>query len=208
MNRLLKQWVYLSGLAFLILCSGCIGPRYSEHDLIVSGKPAPKIKGPRDPALQTNLSTNLWPRQPFPGRAAEIGTTLFKDARIQGWKDYHMNARATGIVLQHEFTSGPYLTIDMRLRSLTVKRVPIPLRGPRYMRVVIFLAKASVPSAVHEETKAMVVAQGKLVWNFDGWFEIHPQKTGDVVLSPVINKINADGDSRPIGFSGTAHGGS
>ena len=186
MNGPLKQWVYLAELAVLLLCSGCIGPHYTEHDLIVSGKPAPKICGPRDPALQASLSTNLWPRQPFLGRAAEVGTTLFKSAGVQGWKEYHMNARAIGIALQHEFSSGPYLTIDLRLRSLTVQGVPVPLHGPRYMRVVIFLGKASVAAAVHKRRNPMVIAQGKLVWNFDGWFEIHPQKTGDVVLAPVI----------------------
>ncbi|HUA66651.1 MAG TPA: hypothetical protein VME24_12435 [Alphaproteobacteria bacterium] len=177
-----KQWVCLAALAALLFCGGCIGPRYSEHDIVVTGKPAPKIHGPHDPALQANLSTNSWPRQPFPGRAAEIGTTLFKDARIQGWKDYHMNALATGVALQHEYSSGPYLTIDMRLQSLIVKRVRVPLRGLRYMRIVIFLPKASAVPAVYEQTNAVIVAQGKLVWNFDGWFEIHPQKTGDVVL--------------------------
>jgi len=182
MNGPLKQWAYAAGLVVLLLSSGCIGPRYTEHDIVVSGKPAVKIHDPRDPALQASLSTNLWPRQPFPGRAAEIGTTLFKSAGIQGWKDYHMNALATGFALQHEFTSGPYLTIDLRLQSLIVNRVPVQFRGPRYMRVVIFLAKASAKSGVYERTNSVIVAQGKLVWNFDGWFEIHPQKTGDVVL--------------------------
>lgn len=181
MKGQLKRWVCVT--AMLCLCSGCIGPRYSQHDMIVTGKRAPKIQGPRDPSLQANLSTNLWPRQPFLGRAAEIGTTLFKDAGIQGWKDYHMNARATGIALQHQFASGPYLTIDMRLQALTVEGVPVPLPGPRYMRVVTFLVRASVAPAVHKLKDPVIVAQGKLVWNRDGWFEIHPQKTGDVALA-------------------------
>jgi hypothetical protein len=184
MNGLLKQWAHVAGLTVLLLCSGCIGPHYTEHDIVVSGKPPAEFHGPRDPALQASLSTNLWPRQPFPGRAAEVGTTLFKSAGIQGWKDYHMNACAIGVALQHEFSSGPYLTIDLRLDSLTVKGVQVPLHGPRYMRVVIFLPKASVAPAVHKQTNPMVIVQGKLVWNFDGWFEIHPQKTGDVVLIP------------------------
>ncbi|HTV42014.1 MAG TPA: hypothetical protein VMF08_15630 [Candidatus Sulfotelmatobacter sp.] len=184
MNGPLKQWAYAAGLVVLLLSSGCIGPRYTEHDIVVSGKPAVKIHDPRDPALQASLSTNLWPRQPFPGRAAEIGTTLFKSAGIQGWKDYHMNACAIGVSLQHQFSSGPYLTLDLRLKSLTVDSVPVPLHRTRYMRVVIFLVKASVPPDVHKRTNPMVIARGKLVWNFDGWFEIHPQKTGDVVLAP------------------------
>ena len=193
----LKQFILMIPMAALLLwlCSGCIGPQYTTHDTIVTGKPAPEIHGPRDPALQANLSTKLWPRQPFPGRAAEIGTTLFKSAGIQGWKDYHMNAQATGVVLQHQFASGPYLTLDLRLWSLTVDNVPVPLRGPRYMRVVIFLMKASVDPSVHKETNALVTAQGKLVWNFDGWFEIHPQKTGDVRLVREANSIPRSGEN-------------
>ena len=175
-----------------LFCGGCIGPQYKDKQIIVTGKPAPVIRGPRDPALQANLSTNLWARQPFPGHAAEVGTTLFKSAGIQGWKDYHMNARATGVALQHEFTSGPYLTVDMRLQSLTVNRVPVPLRGPRYMRVVIFLAKVSVNHSVSEETNPVIVARGRLVWNFDGWFEIHPEKTGDVVLAPPVKPVSSE----------------
>lgn len=181
MSGAVKGWMCLAGLAVLLLCSGCIGPQYTKHDIIVSGKPAPKIHSPRDPAIQANLSTNLWPKQPFLGSAAEIGTTLFKSAGIQGWKNYHMIARAAGVALQHQFTSGPYLTIDLRLQSLSVEGVHVPLNGPRYMRVVIFLPKDSVSAPVYKQTNALVFAQGKLVWNFDGWFEIHPQKTGDVV---------------------------
>ena len=168
-------------LAVLLLCGGCIGARCSKHDLVISGKPAPKLDGPWDPALPADLSTHRWAPQPFLGKAAEVGTIFFKDLGIQGWKNYHMDARATGIVVQHEFTSGPILGIDMRLQSLSVQGVPIPLAGTRYMRVVIFIGKISVPPSVYQQTNAVVVAQGKLVWNCDGWFEILPRKTGDVV---------------------------
>jgi hypothetical protein len=181
-----KQWMCLAGLAVFFLCNGCIGPQYTNHDIVVSGKPAPKLQGPRDPALQANLSTNSWPSQPFAGRAAEVGTTLFKSAGIQGWKDYHMSALATGVTVQHEYTSGPYLTIDLRLQSLMVKHVVVPLRGRRYMRVVIFLPKASADPAVYKQTNSVVLAKGKLVWNFDGWFEIHPREKGDVTLLQAV----------------------
>jgi hypothetical protein len=179
-----KQRVCLAGLAAFLffLCNGCIGPQYTNHDIIVSGKPAPTLQSPRDPALQANLSTNSWPSQPFAGRAAEVGTTLFKSSGIQGWKDYHMSAIATGVTVQHEYTSGPYLTIDLRLKSLMVKHAVVPLDGPRYMRVVIFLPKSSAEPAVYKQTNSVVVARGKLVWNFDGWFEIHPREKGDVML--------------------------
>jgi hypothetical protein len=184
--------LFLLACISILACAGCIGPRYSEHEIVLSGKPPPKIHGPRDPVLQANLSTNLWARQPFPGSAAEVGTVAIKSAGIQGWKDYRMNACATGVALQYKFTSGPNLTIDLRLQSLTVKHVPVPLRGPRYMRVVIFLANVSVAAAVYERTNPVVVAQGKLTWNRDGWFEIHPQKTGDVQLAPAVPTSEAE----------------
>jgi hypothetical protein len=171
-------------IAALSLWSGCIGPQYTNHDIMVSGKDAPEIHGPRDPAIPANLTTNLWPKQPFAGSAAEVGTTLFKSAGIQGWKDYHMNARAIGVALQHKFTSGPYMNIDLRLQSLTVDHTRVAIHGTKYMRVVIFLEKVSVGPLVYEETNPVVIAQGKLVWNRDGWFEIHPQETGDVGLAP------------------------
>ena len=175
-----EKFILLGWVASSLFYTGCIGPQYTKHDLIVSGKAAPKIRGPRDPALQANLTTNLWAPQPFAGSAAEVGTTLFKSAGIQGWKDYHMSAQATGIVLQHKYTSGPYVNMDMRLRSLMVNGVPILLQGPKYIRVVAFLGNVSIGSAVVEETNHLVGAHGKLVWNSDGWFEIHPRKTGDV----------------------------
>jgi hypothetical protein len=192
MVKLSFEKLFLLGCISILAWAGCVGPQYSEHQIVLSGKPAPKTRGPRDPMLQANLSTNLWAKQPFLGSAAEVGTVTIKSAGIQGWKDYHMNARATGIALQYKFTSGPNLTIDLRLQSLTVKHVPVPLREPRYMRVVIFLAKTSVAAAVYERTNSMVVAQGKLVWNSDGWFEIHPQKTGDVQLAPIVPTSTAD----------------
>ena len=176
----------------MLACMGCVGPMYHDNNLIICGKSAPKISGPYDPALQANLSTNMWAPQPFLGSFAEVGTVSIKSSGIQGWKDYHMDARAIGVSLQRKFTSGPNLTIDLRLQSLTVKNIPVPLNRPSYMRVVLFLMKTSVASAVYERTNSVIIARGKLVWNSDGWFEIHPQRTGDVRLAPDIPTSQAD----------------
>lgn len=191
MKALLEK-LFLFGCIPMLACLGCVGPLYYNHSIVICGKPPPKICGPQDPLLQANLSTNLWARQPFLGSAAEVVTVAIKSAGIQGWKDYHMNACATGVALQRKFTSGPNLTIDLRLQSLTVKSIPVPLSRPSYMRVVIFLAKTSVAAAVYERTNPVVVAKGKLTWNRDGWFEIHPQKGGDVQLAPDLSTIQAD----------------
>lgn len=178
-----KKFIWWA-MAALICCAGCIGPHYTKHELIVNGKEPPKISGPRDPALLANLSTNVWKKSPLIDRSAEVGVTLFKSAGIQGWHDYHMHAKAVGTVIQHEFGSNGFLTMDMRLNALTVRRTSIPLLGPRFMRIEIFLGKVSLDKAIYTETNALVVAQGKFVWDSDGWFEIHPQRTGDVQFAP------------------------
>jgi hypothetical protein len=169
-----------------MFCAGCIGPHYTKKEVIVDGKQPPRIRGPHDPAIEANLSTHPWAKSPLPDRAAEVVVTVAKSAGIQGWKDYHLRARARGLVVQHEFSSNGFLTMDVQLQSLTINRVQIPLRGPRYMRFEIFLGKVSVEKAIYAETNAWIVGQGKLVWDSDGWFEIHPQKTGDVQPAPPV----------------------
>lgn len=91
-----------------------------------------------------------------------------------------MHAKATGVVIQHEISSNGFLTMDVRLKSLTLNRVPVHWRGTRYMRFEIFLGKVSVDSEIHDRRNELVFGQGKFVWDSDGWFEIHPQRTGDV----------------------------
>lgn len=178
-----------------VFCAGCIGPHYTRQEVIVSGREPPAIHGPHDPAIERNLSTHPWAKSPFPDRAAEVVVTLAKSAGIQGWKDYHMRAKAVGTVIQHELSSNGFLTMDVRLRSLTLNRVPIPLIGTRYMRFEIFLGKVSVDKEISDCTNELVAGQGKFVWDSDGWFEIHPQRTGDVrPLTPPQHTVSSTHD--------------
>jgi hypothetical protein len=179
-NAWIKRVLTAFTLAVSVACTGCIGPHYSNKELIVSGRQPPHIRGPHDPAIEANLSTHPWTKSPLPDRAAEVVVTVAKSAGVQGWKDYHMHAKATGIVVQHEESSNGFLTMDVRLRSLILNRVRIPVNGIRYMRFEIFLGKVSVDQEIHDQTNELIFGQGKFVWDSDGWFEIHPQRTGDV----------------------------
>ena len=163
-----------------ILCASCIGPHYTNKELLVSGKQPPDIRGPHDPAIVANLSKQPWTKSPLPDRAGEVVVTLAKSAGVQGWKDFHMHAKATGVVIQHELSSNGFLTMDVRLRSLILNRTRIQWDGTRYMRFEIFMGKVSVDSEIKDRTNELVFGEGKFVWDSDGWFEIHPQKTGDV----------------------------
>jgi hypothetical protein len=163
-----------------VFCAGCIGPHYTNHEVLVSGKEPPRVRGPHDPAIEANLSTHPWAKSPFPDRAAEVVVTVAKSAGVQGWRDYHMHAKATGVVIQHELSSNGFLTMDVKLRSLILNRTRIRWNGTRYMRFEIFLGKVSVDKEIQDQTNELIFGQGKFVWDSDGWFEIHPQKTGDV----------------------------
>lgn len=168
----------------LLLCAGCIGPHYTRYQLILFGKAPPAITGPHDPMIEKNLSTRPWPTIHFHTRFANIGNVWFKSMGIRGWKDFHLNAKARGAVIQHATSSGGFLTVDMLLDSLTADGVPIHFRGKRYMRLEIFLPQVPVDLRIFDQPDLRVVARGKLVWDSDGWFEIHPQKPGDVEPEP------------------------
>jgi hypothetical protein len=163
----------------ILWCAGCIGPHYVKHQWVLFGKRNPVISGPHDPAIEANLTTNLWQRSLL-GPEAGVGVVLFKSMGIQGWEDFHLHAKATGIEAQHQISSSGFLTLDMRLDSLTVEDVPVPIQGTKYIRVEIFLGRVSADKALRHETNELVSAEGKLVWDEDGWFEIHPQRTADV----------------------------
>ena len=168
----------------VLIGAGCVGPHYSEHQIIVNGKDAPLIRSPHDPAIAGHLTTNLWARSNFPDRAAEVGVTPFKAMGVQGWKDFNMHARARGHVMQHEVSSNGFRTVDLRLKSLTVDNVRVHWKGTRYMRVEIYLGKVTVDPTILDDTNALLRVEGKLVWDEDDWFEIHPESTGDVRLEP------------------------
>jgi len=192
------QWL-LSGLAGILLgCAGCIGPHYHPHQIVFFGIHAPKINGAHDPAIETNLTTVPWHKS-LVGPEAGVGVVLLKSMGLQGWNDFHIHAKAEGPVVMHQIASSGFFTVDIRLNSLTLDDVSIPLTGTNYMRLEVFLGRVGVDKAMRHETNEVVAAEGKLAWDTDGWFEIHPQKTGDVrVLSgPPTDSIRTNSPASP-----------
>jgi hypothetical protein len=183
MNTFLRGACALGAAIFPWLCAGCIGPHYHQHQLVLFGKQPPVINGPHDPAIERNLTTQPWPRS-IVGSVTGVGVVLFKSAGIQGWHDFKLHALAEGDVITHQSSSSGFLTWDLRLHSLTVDDVAIPIEGTKYMRVEIFRGQVTVDKGIFRQTNRWAVAEGKLAWDTDGWFEIHPQKTGDVRFGP------------------------
>jgi hypothetical protein len=167
------------GMGLLCASSGCIGPHYTKHPLVLMGKPPPELKGPRDPAILTNLTTEPWHKS-LMGAEVGVGVVWFKSIGFNGWKDFGMHAKARGPVVLHQISSSGFFTVDIRLDSLTVDDVPISITNSKYMRLEIYLGRVDVDQAMRHETNEVITAEGRLAWDTDGWFEIHPQKTGDV----------------------------
>jgi len=167
-------------LGCCLLGGGCVGPHYTKHQFIISGKAAPTITGLDVPAIQTNLSVTVVPKVSRITMLTDFSTIPLKCMGIQGWKDFHLNAEARGTVAQHQLSSDRILTVDLRLISLEVNGTPIPMSNGRFIRCEIYRGKARVDKTMLARTNAVMVVKGKLVWDTDGWFEIHPQGRSDV----------------------------
>jgi hypothetical protein len=155
---------------------------------VIFGAPAPPLAGPNASAILTRLRRKPCPKISFLSSVTAVGTTPFKCLGIQGWKDYGLNAAARGVVVQHRISSDGLMTVDLRLLSLAVDQVAIPILGPRYIRLEIYLGKVSVNRSLLRQPGTIIRADGKLVWDTDGWFEIHPQKSGDVRPDPAVHQ--------------------
>ena len=165
-----------------VLC-GCVGPHYHDCQLVLWGEPAPPISGSQDPKIAKRLCDK--PNPPISLLAVWTGfaTTPAKALGLQGWKDYHLDATASGAIEQQGFSSDRFLTVDVRLDRLYVEGREVPLESTpngKYVRLEIFLGKVDIDRRPFQKPGATVTAKGKLVWDSDGWFEIHPQNAADV----------------------------
>jgi len=183
MNMTLKNAAGFLLLGGCLLGSGCAAPRYSNHQLVIFGTAAPAIAEPVIPAIQRNLSVKPAPKVSLLAVVTGFSTTPLKCLGLQGWKDYQLRAEARGTVVQHRVSSDRFLTVDLRLNSLAINGASIPLPPlpeGRFIRLEIFLGKVPVEKSMFADQDAVIVAKGKLVWDNDGWFEIHPQESSDV----------------------------
>ena len=188
-----KAWLLLIGGCLLL--NGCVAPYYTNHQLILFGKATPTITGLDVPAIQRNLSTIPAPKVNRITMLTDFSTIPLKCLGIQGWKDFHLNAEARGTVVQHQLSSDRILTVDLRLISLEINGTPIPMSNGRFIRCEIYRGKVRVDKRVLARTNAVMVVKGKLVWDTDGWFEIHPQGRGDVRFDSTPDSPHAEVDA-------------
>ena len=80
MRASMTKFLAVVAMAASIFCAGCIGPHYTNKEVLVLGRQPPHIRDPHDPAIEAHLSTNCWAKSPFPDRAAEVVVTVAKSA--------------------------------------------------------------------------------------------------------------------------------
>jgi hypothetical protein len=174
----------LLGVCACLVACGCVGPHYTCRQLVICGKPAPSIAGPNDPRIPANLRAEPDPIVNLLDIVTGFFTTPLKCFGVQGWKDYHLHATARGTVVRHQVSTDNFLTVDVRLISLTIEGVAIPLSDPTFIRLEIYPGSVPAEKSLVSNQNAVIGAKGEFVWDSDGWFEIHPQTTDDVWPEP------------------------
>jgi hypothetical protein len=138
----------------------------------------PKIRSADDVTNSLRHSSN--PPLNCLARTTGIFTTyLGKMLGIQGWRDYHLDARVSGRVVQGASSTDGLYTIDLEIESLTVSHRSVRLAQPSFIRVEVF-PRARKGAAVPVPTGSNYCIAGRLMWDGDGFLEIHPQHPTDI----------------------------
>ncbi len=144
------------------------------------GARAPNIKTPQDAANALRKKVNFTPWWIYRNTLAGIFTPL-KHAGFRGWTDYCAEACAVGKVLSGVGGIDAMYTVDLALQSFSVNGVETHLNAPRFARVEFFAdTKKDVPRLPRKGDSVRIC--GKLMWDGDGFLEIHPRDCEDVEI--------------------------
>lgn len=142
----------------------------------------PDIKSSSDLPCALRRTSN--PPLKLIARSTGILTTyLGKWLGIQGWRDYHLPATVTGEVVHAAGSTDAFYTIDVKIESLRVagKQVQV-IPGTSFIRIeVLPRARFGAPLRVCPDQPIRV--SGKLMWDADGFLEIHPTLANDIQTS-------------------------
>lgn len=109
-----------------------------------------------------------------------LTTYLGKMLGIQGWRNYRLPARVSGKVVQAAGSSDGLYTIDLAIENLSVDGKPVRLSRPSFIRVEVFpLVRHGAPLPVCKDE--LVCISGKLMWDGDGFLEIHPKHPNEIL---------------------------
>jgi hypothetical protein len=130
------------------------------------------------PALR--FTTN--PPLTFLQRATGVVTTYCgKIWGIQGWRNYKLQAQVSGTVTHAAGSTDGLYTIDIMIMELTLNRQKVSILRPSFIRVEVFpLVRFGAPLPRNPGDDVCIA--GGLYWDADGFLEIHPAKSRDVLV--------------------------
>jgi hypothetical protein len=170
----LRTLLLLTGI--FLVTAGCTCTAISNHRW--AGYTPPQIWEPQD--IATNLRTNVNEKVPAFAREAGIFSTQFKRLGISGWSDLGYDGEVVGTVLQTAKSTDKFYTVDMKLETFQIDGHKLPLEGDRYLRAEVCLCDVELSDGDMPHEKEKIWMRGRMVWDGDGFVEIHPRSTGEV----------------------------
>jgi hypothetical protein len=113
--------------------------------------------------------------------AGFVSTPLGKNLGIRGWRDYCFEVMVSGTVLHSAHSWDGYQTVDISLDSFAP-----PGATTNYVTGMTKFVRLELKSSVHRKmsriplSKDRLEALGHLVWDGDGFLEVHPLDGGMV----------------------------
>src|SRR5947207_7026437 len=158
------------------LTAGCTCTAVSNRQW--TGPTAPKISQPED--IAKNLRQNVNGEVGGFLRVAVFFFAPFMRLGIQGWTDLGYDGEVTGLVKQTAKSTDQFYTVDMKLETLQIDGENIPLTGDRYLRAEICLCEVKLAKKDRPKVGEKVWMRGRMVWDGDGFVEIHPRNASEV----------------------------
>ena len=141
---------------------------------------APDIKTPQDAANVLSKKATFAPWWIYRNTISPLFTAL-KYVGFRGWTDYCSEACATGAVVQAVSGIDGFYTVDVALSEFQVNGEPTRLEGPRFIRIE-FYGKAKKQTKKRPRKGDTARFCGKLMWDGDGFLEIHPRSATDLEI--------------------------
>ena len=166
----------LSVTSLTTVAVGCVCSANSNRQL--TGEKPPAISRPQEIAAHLRRSVN--PEVRAFGRAAGFLYMPFKRFGISGWTYLGYDADVVGLVQQTAKSTDQFYTVDMKLETLEIDHLNIPLADERYLRAEICLCDAKLSADERPRVGDKVWMRGRMVWDGDGFVEIHPRAAAEV----------------------------
>jgi hypothetical protein len=110
-----------------------------------------------------------------------VTTPIFKMNGVQGWLNYGINLDVNGKVMQLAHSLDGMTTVDLELRRIQIgEAVPLDVHD-RFLRIEIF-GYVGRHLQIADLKDRIVEVRGTLMWDGDGFLEIHPETAADVQI--------------------------